>query len=65
MPQARQREQIGLALEHLTLARKHPSHDALSRGCRGFDELDILLMGSGGVEECKGAEGDYATERKQ
>jgi hypothetical protein len=36
MPQARQREQHGRAFEHLTFARKQPSHDARSRGWRGF-----------------------------
>ena len=47
IPQVRQREQIGLALEHLTLARKHPSHDARRRGCRGFEVLAILALTSG------------------
>ncbi len=42
IPQARQREQIGLAFEHLTFARKQPSQDARRRGWRGFDE-DAML----------------------
>lgn len=36
MPHARHREQMGLALEHLTLARKHPSHEARRRGWRAL-----------------------------
>lgn len=59
MPQARQREQMGLALEHLTLARKQPSHDALSRGWRGLDELDIFRTVV--VYSRAGAEGVHAT----
>ena len=34
-PTARQREQTGRALEHLTLARKQPSQEARRRGWRG------------------------------
>lgn len=30
---------MGLALEHLTLARKHPSQDARRRGWRGLVEV--------------------------
>lgn len=44
MPQARQREHIGLAFEHLTLAKKQPSHDARSRGWRIFPEEAIKVM---------------------
>ena len=43
IPQARHREQIGLALEHLTFARKQPSQDARSRGWRGFED-DIVRV---------------------
>lgn len=32
MPQVRHLEQIGLAFEHFTLARKQPSQDARRRG---------------------------------
>jgi len=43
MPQERHLEHMGRALEHLTLARKHPSQDARRRGWRGFDELAIYI----------------------
>lgn len=46
MPQARHLEQIGLALEHLTLARKQPSQDARRRGWRSFEELAIEYYSS-------------------
>lgn len=41
MPQVRHREQMGLDLEHLTLARKQPSQDARIRGWRGLVELGM------------------------
>lgn len=44
MPQARQREHIGLAFEHLTLAKKQPSHEARSRGWRVLPEEAIKVM---------------------
>jgi hypothetical protein len=37
VPVVRHREQIGLSLLHLTLAKKHPSQEALNRGCRGLE----------------------------
>lgn len=43
MPQAKQREHIGRALEHLTLAKKHPSHEARSRGWRAFVEEAMVM----------------------
>ncbi len=48
VPQVRHREQIGRALLHLTLAKKHPSHEALSRWIRGFADalLDMLYAGN-------------------
>lgn len=44
IPQARQREHIGRALEHLTLARKHPSHEARRRGWRALVEEAIVVL---------------------
>ncbi len=41
IPQARHREHIGRALEHLTLARKQPSQEARSRCWRGFDDAMV------------------------
>lgn len=38
IPHARQREHMGRALEHLTFAKKHPSHEARSRGWRALVE---------------------------
>jgi hypothetical protein len=35
-PQDRHRAHIGLALLHLTFAKKHPSQEALNLDCRGF-----------------------------
>jgi hypothetical protein len=42
IPQVRHLEQTGLALEHLTFAKKHPSQDARSRGCRGLLLEDMV-----------------------
>ena len=47
VPQVRQREHIGRALLHLTLAKKHPSQLARRRWMRGLaDDLveDIVNM---------------------
>jgi hypothetical protein len=44
MPQARHLEQIGRAFEHFTLARKHPSQDARSRGWRIFVVLAMAHL---------------------
>ena len=41
IPQVRHREHNGLALEHLTFARKQPSQEARRRGWRGFVEAMI------------------------
>jgi hypothetical protein len=49
MPQARHREHIGRALEHLTFARKQPSQDARSRCWRGFAEAMAEDVWAGGV----------------
>jgi hypothetical protein len=44
IPQVKHREQTGLALEHLTLAKKQPSQDARRRGCRGLLEEDMAAL---------------------
>lgn len=45
MPQVRHLEHIGLALEHLTLARKQPSQDARRRGWRCLEAVAMAVMG--------------------
>lgn len=44
MPQVRHLEHIGLALEHLTLARKQPSQDARRRGWRCLEAVAMVVM---------------------
>jgi len=44
IPQARCREQIGLALDQLTLARKQPSQDRRRHSGRGFTILAMNLV---------------------
>ena len=52
MPQVRHLEHIGLALEHLTLARKQPSQDARRRGWRCLEAVAMAVIGrrSGDIE---------------
>lgn len=45
MPQVRHLEHIGLALEHLTLARKQPSQDARRRGWRCLEAVAMAVIG--------------------
>lgn len=45
MPQVRHLEHIGLAFEHLTLARKQPSQDARRRGWRCLVAVAMAAMG--------------------
>lgn len=47
-PTVRQREHMGRALEHLTLARKQPSQDARSRGLEGSVVLIVGVQVSDG-----------------
>jgi hypothetical protein len=48
VPQVRHLAHIGLDLLHLTFARKHPSHEARSRGMRGLPAIFVedILLGS-------------------
>ena len=51
----RHREQMGFPFEHLTFARKHPSHDWRSFGWRGFPLEDMLReeLGEQVVGKCR------------